>query len=150
MGCRVSTAIWKGRCYRCLGIRCHPEQHSSSAGTAASPTLDTSQGPNPAQRHSEVSPKFPRALSEAGYGLCSVKTLSCLQGAHGGDCAVLSTVGTGPGHARPLPATGVWFLCIEWGCSWCSWPAMQKGHRFNFGLIFIEFRQCGIQSCRPW
>lgn len=49
-----------------------------------------------------------------------------------------------------LPVTDVSFLCIKWGCSWCSWPAMQKGHGFNFGLIFIDFRQHGTQSHLPW
>jgi len=85
-------------------------------------------GPNPPQTHSLQSPS--PALSEAGSGLCSAMPPSHLQAgapegrAHRGDRATLPTVGTGPGCACLLPATDVSFLCVKWGCSRCSWPAM--------------------------
>lgn len=157
MGCLFSAAIRKGRCYRRLGTHCptlHPGQCGSSAGTTAPPTLGISLWTkSSSEAHSPRSPPpqlcVRQDLASAQQRLSAtfkVKPLGdkACRGAH----PTVPTVGTGPGCARSLPATDVSFLCIKWGCSWCSWPAMQKGHGFSFGFIFMKTAPPVPAPCR--
>lgn len=90
----------------------------SSAGTAAPPTLNVSLQAKKQSPDSIPSPERGRTWPAFSQG----RQVNALMDKACGDGATLPTIGTGPGCAHSSPATAVSFLCVKWGCSWCSGP----------------------------
>lgn len=102
-------------------------QHSSSAETAAPPTLDISLW---AKSSSET--QSPKSTPSFEWGRIWLLLSKDTQLPSRRSLRGIKTVPPCPPWEQdldvpPLPVTDVSFLCIKWRCSWCLWPAMQKG-----------------------